>query len=88
MTDAPRCGTPGCEFQPGHEVDHPCGQRGPAPGTPCKFCGAPEPCDACWRPVTHADLKGLAAEAGRDVSLFDSMADLARANAARYRRPQ
>lgn len=60
------CATPGCEFDAWHEPNHPCG-RHIIDGQPCRFCGEPEPCDGCWRPVTVADLKAIAAEAAADT---------------------
>lgn len=61
-----RCDTPGCDFNAGHD-GHPCAYR-LIDGQPCKFCGEPNPCANCWTPITPAMLKGLAAEAGQDVT--------------------
>lgn len=69
--------TPGCGFPPHDAVDHPCGQPIQV-GDPCAYCGdpigadadgAPVPCPRCWRPITIADLKAIAAEAGLDAQV-------------------
>lgn len=62
------CPEPGCEFAAGHERDHPHGRHLAAAGTPCEFCGKPEPCEDCWQPITVAMFKGLCAEAGKDTA--------------------
>lgn len=61
-----RCKAPGCEFEAGHDAEHPHGQR-VIDGQPCKFCGEPEPCEKCWQPITVAMFKGLCADAGKDT---------------------
>ncbi len=57
-----------CDFAP-HGSEHPCGQP---IGKVCDHCGGLEPCTACWRPATVADLKGMAAEAGQSVNVVEA----------------
>lgn len=76
MTNQSTCTlTPGCGFPPHRATDHPCGQPIHV-GDPCRFCGDPiaagedggaAPCPKCWRPITIADLKAIAAEAGLET---------------------
>lgn len=61
----------GCEYDPGHVAEHPCGRRPERPGSPCRYCGQPvpsdgTPCPRCWTPIPDnlADAKALLATAG------------------------
>lgn len=83
---APGPGTPAtqaCQITPGcargnHTADqHPCGGPFHVAGSPCTYCGKPTPatggpCPDCWSPITIADFKAIAAEAGKDAHVTRS----------------
>jgi hypothetical protein len=62
------CAHSGCTLDAGHELQTPHG-RLVIDGTPCAYCGNPEPCAVCWQPITIAAFKGICAEAGRDTAI-------------------
>lgn len=68
----------GCEFEPGHAAETPCGQRSERPGDPCRFCGEPTPdpppCPKCWQPISIADFRNLFADVPTVQTVVTSVA--------------